>query len=60
MTENIALNILCLEIARVVRLLPFGEHPALPWCRESFKKLDLLMKQFEEIDPPHQSKGVML
>ena len=39
---------LLLKIAFTVYNMPFGENIALPWCRESFPKLDKLMKQFEE------------
>lgn len=37
-----------LKIAYAVHELPFGEIPALPWCRESFPKLDNAMKEWEK------------
>lgn len=35
------------RIADAVKELPFGEHPSLPWCRESFLELDSAMKEYE-------------
>lgn len=35
------------EIAYAIRELEFGSSPALPWCRESFPKLDQAMKKYE-------------
>lgn len=32
------------ELFNAVKELPFGESVALPWCRESFPKLDSAMK----------------
>ncbi len=37
------------KIASAVGELPFGESMALPWCRESFPKLDKAMLQFEKM-----------
>lgn len=37
-----------LEIAKAAKHLPFGEHTALPWCRESFPELDEAMKLLEK------------
>lgn len=36
------------RIAEAVRELPWGEHPALPWCRESFVELDKAMQEYEK------------
>jgi len=38
-----------LQIANAVKDLRFGESIALPWCRESFPKLDTAMKQWEKL-----------
>lgn len=38
-----------IKIAEAVKNLPFGESPALPWCRESFPELDAAMKEYEGI-----------
>jgi len=38
---------LLIEIVEEMKLLSFGQHQALPWCRESFPKLDVLMKKYE-------------
>lgn len=37
-----------LAIAKAVDNLPFGEHMALPWCRESFPELDNAIKNLED------------
>jgi hypothetical protein len=34
------------EIKDAVVKLPFGEHVALPWCRESFPALDKALHEF--------------
>ena len=36
------------KIADAVSKLPFGEHAFLPVCRESFPRLDELMKVYEK------------
>jgi hypothetical protein len=40
------------KIAQSVSKLPFGESIALPWCRESFPELDLLMLIYEKKKEP--------
>jgi len=44
------------RIALAVQNMPFGESLALPWCRESFSKLDQAMKEWEllVVDAPHR------
>ena len=37
-----------IKIAEAVMNMPFGESPALPWCRESFPELDIAMKKYEK------------
>jgi hypothetical protein len=37
------------RIAKAVSDLPFGEHPALPWCRESFPYLDAAICDWEAL-----------
>lgn len=38
-----------IRVVEAVRSLPFGQHTALPWCRESFVYLDAAMKEYETI-----------
>jgi len=42
--ENISELKLLRKIAEAIQDMPFGESIALPWCRESFPKLDQAMK----------------
>ena len=60
--ESKKLEIL-LAIAAAASTLPFGEHPALPWCRESFPKLDAALNEwmdYLEKNRPGPSCGVDL
>lgn len=36
------------RIVKAVQAMPFGNHIALPWCRESFPELDDAIKQYEQ------------
>lgn len=45
--ENISELKLLRKIAEAIQDMPFGESIALPWCRESFPKLDQAMKDWE-------------
>jgi len=38
------------QIAQAVEELPFGESIALPWCRESFPKLDQAIKEWHKFN----------
>lgn len=35
------------ELAEAIQRLPFGEHPGLPWCIESFPALDRALKKLK-------------
>lgn len=36
------------QIAQAVEELPFGESMALPWCRDSFPKLDQAINEWNK------------
>lgn len=37
------------ELAEAIQRLPFGEHPGLPWCIESFPALHKALKNVEAL-----------
>jgi hypothetical protein len=36
------------KIYKAISELPFGESPALPWCREAFTNLDDAMNKYKK------------
>jgi len=44
------------RIAEAVKDMPFGESIALPWCRESFPKLDQAMKEWDKLSSRKELK----